>query len=142
MVGWLVKRILGTKNEREIKKLRPFVRRVSELERQLDELPNAELVRKAQELYDSIRLKEDLREEILRGKITDEVVEVFALVREAAKRTLGLRHFDVQLIGGFVLHQGKIAEMKTGEGKTLVATLSAAVNGMTDEGVHIVTVND
>ncbi len=142
MVGWILKRILGTKNEREIKKLRPFVRRVNELERELDELPNAELVKRAQEIYDNIRLKEDLKEEILRGRITDEVVEVFALVREAAKRTLGLRHFDVQLIGGFVLHQGKIAEMKTGEGKTLVATLSAAVNGMTDEGVHIVTVND
>jgi len=142
MVGWLVRRILGTKNEREIKKLKPFVRRVNELERRLDELPNYELIRKAQELYNSIRLKEDLKEEILRGRITDEVVEVFALVREAAKRTLGLRHFDVQLIGGFVLHQGKIAEMKTGEGKTLVATLAAAVNGMTDEGVHIVTVND
>ena len=142
MVGWLVKRILGTKNEREIKKLRPFVRRVNELERRLDEMPNYELVKRAQELYNSIRLTEDLKEEILRGRITDEVVEVFALVREAAKRTLGLRHFDVQLIGGFVLHQGKIAEMKTGEGKTLVATLAAAVNGMTDEGVHIVTVND
>ncbi|HHJ63925.1 MAG TPA: preprotein translocase subunit SecA [Aquifex aeolicus] len=142
MVGWLVKRILGTKNEREIKKLRPFVRRVNELERRLDEMPNYELVKRAQELYNSVRLTEDLKEEILRGRITDEVVEVFALVREAAKRTLGLRHFDVQLIGGFVLHQGKIAEMKTGEGKTLVATLAAAVNGMTDEGVHIVTVND
>ncbi len=142
MVGWLVKRILGTKNEREIKKLRPLMRRVNELERRLDEMPNYELVKRAQELYNSVRLTEDLREEILRGGITDEVVEVFALVREAAKRTLGLRHFDVQLIGGFVLHQGKIAEMKTGEGKTLVATLAAAVNGMTDEGVHIVTVND
>ncbi len=142
MVGWLLKRILGTKNEREIKRLRPFVRRVNELERKLDELPNRELVKRAQELYDRIRLDDNLKEEIVRGRITDEVIEVFALVREAAKRTLGLRHFDVQLIGGFVLHQGKIAEMKTGEGKTLVATLSAAANGMTDEGVHIVTVND
>ncbi len=142
MVGWILKRILGTKNEREIKKLRPFVRKVNELERELDELPNKELVKRAQELYDRIRLDEKLKEEIIGGGITDEVVEAFALVREAAKRTLGLRHFDVQLIGGFVLHQGKIAEMKTGEGKTLVATLSAAVNGMTDEGVHVVTVND
>ncbi len=142
MIGWLLKRILGTKNEREIKRLRPFVKRVNELEKELDRLSNAELVKRAQELYDNIRLNEKLKEEITRGKITDEVVEAFALVREAAKRTLGLRHFDVQLIGGFVLHQGKIAEMKTGEGKTLVATLPAAVNGMTDEGVHIVTVND
>ncbi len=142
MVGWLLKRILGTKNEREIKRLRPFVKRVNELERELDELPNRELVKRAQEIYDRIRLDEDLKERVIKGEITDEVVEAFALVREAAKRTLGLRHFDVQLIGGFVLHQGKIAEMKTGEGKTLVATLSAAVNGMTDEGVHVVTVND
>jgi len=71
MVGWLVRRILGTKNEREIKKLKPFVRRVNELERRLDELPNYELIRKAQELYNSIRLKEDLKEEILRGRITE-----------------------------------------------------------------------
>ncbi|EDP75403.1 preprotein translocase subunit SecA [Hydrogenivirga sp. 128-5-R1-1] len=142
MIGWILKRILGTKNEREIKRLRPFVKRVNELERELDQLSNRELVKRAQELYDNIRLNEDLKEEVIRGRITDEVVEAFALVREAGKRTLGLRHFDVQLIGGFVLHQGKIAEMKTGEGKTLVATLSAAVNGMTDEGVHIVTVND
>ncbi len=142
MLGWIVKRILGTKNEREIKRLKPFVKKVNELEKKFDEMPNLQLVRRAQEIYDSIRLREELKEEILRGNITDEVIEIFALVREASKRTLGLRHFDVQLIGGFVLHQGKIAEMKTGEGKTLVATLSAAVNGMTDEGVHIVTVND
>ena len=142
MIGWLVKRILGTKNEREIKKLRPFVRRVGELEKDLDSLSNVEIRERAQALYTKIREDEDLREEIIRGRITDEVIEVFALVREAAKRTLGLRHFDVQIIGGFVLHQGKIAEMKTGEGKTLVASLPAAVNGMTDQGVHIVTVND
>ncbi len=142
MVGWILKRILGTKNEREIRKLRPFVKRVNELEKELDELPNAELVKRARNLCDTVRLNEALKKRIIDGEITDEVVEAFALVREAAKRTLGLRHFDVQLIGGFVLHQGKIAEMKTGEGKTLVATLSAAVNGMTDEGVHVVTVND
>lgn len=142
MLEWLLKRILGTKNEREIKKLRPFVRKVNELEKELDELPNSELVKRAQDLYNRIRLNEEIKEGIRDGEITEEVIEGFALVREAAKRTLGLRHFDVQLIGGFVLHQGKIAEMKTGEGKTLVATLSAAVNGMTDEGVHVVTVND
>ncbi|RLJ69971.1 protein translocase subunit secA [Hydrogenivirga caldilitoris] len=142
MLGWIVKRILGTKNEREIKRLKPFVKRVNELEKELDELSNSELIKKAQELYNTIRLNEELKEQIIKGRITDEVVEAFALVREAGKRTLGLRHFDVQLIGGLVLHQGKIAEMKTGEGKTLVATLSAAVNGMTDEGVHVVTVND
>ncbi|HIQ31381.1 MAG TPA: preprotein translocase subunit SecA [Aquifex aeolicus] len=142
MINWVLKRILGTKNEREIRKLKPFVKKINELERELDALPGEELVSRAVALRDRIRVEEKLKETILEGEIVDEVVEAFALVREAAKRTLGLRHFDVQLLGGFVLHQGRIAEMKTGEGKTLVATLSAAVNGMTDEGVHIVTVND
>ncbi len=142
MIGWLVKRILGTKNEREIKRLRPFVSRINDLEKELDELPNSDLVKRAQDLYDTIRLNEEVKTNVIKGRITDEVVEAFALIREAGKRALGLRHFDVQIIGGLVLHQGKIAEMKTGEGKTLVATLSAGVNGMTDEGVHVVTVND
>jgi preprotein translocase subunit SecA len=142
MVGWLIKRILGTKNEREIKKLRPYVKRIGELEKELDPLPNLQLRESALELYEKIRSDEELKERIIRGEITDEVLRAFALVREAAKRTLGLRHFDVQLIGGLVLHQGKIAEMKTGEGKTLVAVLPAVVNGMTDLGVHVVTVND
>ncbi len=142
MIGWLLKKILGTKNEREIKRLKPFVKRVNELEKELDELPNKEIRKRAIDLYNTVRLNDELKEKIIEGKITDEVIEAFALVREAAKRTLGLRHFDVQLIGGFVLHQGKIAEMKTGEGKTLVAVCPAVINGMTDEGVHIVTVND
>ncbi len=142
MLGWIAKKIIGTKNEREVKRLRKFVKRVNELERQLDQLPNKNLILRARELHDHIRTNEELKERIIKGEITEEVVEAFALVREAAKRTLGLRHFDVQLIGGFVLHEGKIAEMKTGEGKTLVATAPAVVNGMTDEGVHIVTVND
>ncbi|MDQ7038716.1 MAG: preprotein translocase subunit SecA [Aquificota bacterium] len=142
MIGWVLKKILGTKNEREIKRLKPFVRRVNETERELDSVPNRDLVQRAKTIHERIRSDKDLKERILRGEITEEVIEVFALVREAAKRTLGLRHFDVQLIGGFVLHQGKIAEMKTGEGKTLVATLPVAVNGMTEEGVHVVTVND
>jgi len=142
MLNWLLKRLLGTKNEREIKRLRTFVLKVNEMEKELDDLPNRELIRLARDLYERVRSSEDVKERVLRGEITQEVVEAFALVREASKRTLGLRHFDVQLIGGFVLHQGKIAEMKTGEGKTLVATLPAAVNGMTEEGVHVVTVND
>ena len=142
MIGWILKKILGTKNEREIRRLRPFVRRVNEIEKELDQVPNRELIDRVRAIHERIRSDEDLKERILKGEITDEVVEVFALVRETAKRTLGLRHFDVQLIGGFVLHQGKIAEMKTGEGKTLVATLSVAVNAMTEEGVHVVTVND
>ena len=142
MIGWLTKKILGTKNEREVKRLRPYVDKVNQLEKELDELTNAELVERAKELHERILKNEDLKEEIIKGRIPDEVVEGFALVREAGKRVLGLRHFNVQLIGGIVLHQGKIAEMKTGEGKTLVATLSAFVNALTDEGVHVVTVND
>ena len=94
------------------------------------------------DLHQKILQNEDLKQKIIEGKITEEVELVFALVREAGKRTLGLRFFDVQLIGGLDLHEGKIAEMKTGEGKTLVATSAAAANAMTDEGVHVVTVND
>ncbi len=142
MIGWLTKKILGTKNEREVKRLRPFVERINQLERELDELPNAELVKLAEELRGRVLEEEELKEEIIKGRVPEEVIKAFALVREAGKRVLGLRHFDVQLIGGIVLHQGKIAEMKTGEGKTLVATLSAFVNAITDEGVHVVTVND
>ena len=142
MLGWIAKKIIGTKNEREVKRLKKFVNEINELERELDELSNKELVELAQELHDKIKFDEELKERIIKGKITPEVLKIFALVREAAKRTLGLRHFDVQLIGGLVLHEGKIAEMKTGEGKTLVATSPVVVNGMTDEGVHVVTVND
>ncbi|WP_461829948.1 preprotein translocase subunit SecA [Aquifex sp.] len=142
MLGWIAKKIIGTKNEREVKRLKKYVKRINELEEKFSPMPNKELVLYAQELHDKIRLNDELKEAIIKGEITDEVLEGFAIVREAAKRTLGLRHFDVQLIGGLVLHEGKIAEMKTGEGKTLVATSPAVVNGMTDEGVHIVTVND
>ncbi len=142
MLGWIAKKIIGTKNEREVKRLKKYVKRINELEEKFSRIPNKELVIYAQELHDKIRINDELKEAIIRGEITDEVLEGFAIVREAAKRTLGLRHFDVQLIGGLVLHEGKIAEMKTGEGKTLVATSPAVVNGMTDEGVHIVTVND
>jgi len=142
MLNWIVKKIVGSKNEREIKKLRPFVEQINNLERELDSLSNKELRERAKNLFERIKNSEELKREFAKGKITPEVVEGFALVREAAKRTLGMRHFDVQLIGGLVLHQGKIAEMKTGEGKTLVASLPAAVNGFTDKGVHVVTVND
>jgi len=142
MIGWLVKKLIGSKNEREIKKLKPFVEQINALEEGLDKLSNLQLREKAKELFEKIRSSEDIKRAFERGEITPEVVEGFALVREAAKRTLGMRHFDVQLIGGLVLHQGKIAEMRTGEGKTLVASLPAAVNGFTDMGVHVVTVND
>ncbi|MFN3472317.1 MAG: preprotein translocase subunit SecA, partial [Aquificaceae bacterium] len=118
------------------------VKRITEKERELDSLSNLEIVQMAQEIHKRVLQEEGLKERIRRGEITEEVELVFALVREAGKRALGLRFFDVQLIGGLALHEGKIAEMKTGEGKTLVATSATAVNAMTDEGVHVVTVND
>ena len=142
MIGWLIKKIVGSKNEREIKKLKPFVEQINSLEGELDNLSNLQLRERAQKLFEKIRSSEEIKRAFEKGEITPEVIEGFALVREAAKRTLGMRHFDVQLIGGLVLHQGKIAEMRTGEGKTLVASLPAAVNGFTDMGVHVVTVND
>lgn len=142
MVGWLIKKIIGTKNEREVKRLRHYVRRISEKEKELDSLTNREIIELSKELRLKVTNDEHLRERIISGEITDEVLLAFALVREAGKRTIGLRFFDVQLIGGLVLHQGKIAEMKTGEGKTLVATSAVYINALTDKGVHVVTVND
>ena len=142
MVEWILKKLLGTKSDREVKRLRKVVKRIGERECELDSLSNLELVSLAQDMRRKILQEEGLKEKIIKGEITPEVELVFALVREAGKRTLGLRFFDVQLIGGLVLHEGKIAEMKTGEGKTLVATSATAVNAMTDEGVHVVTVND
>ncbi len=126
-------KIIGTKNERELKKLKPIVQKINALEPEIQKLSDAELARKTVEF----------KERLERGATLDELLpEAFAVVREAARRILGMRHFDVQLMGGIVLHQGKIAEMKTGEGKTLVATLPAYLNALTGKGVHIVTVND
>jgi len=142
MIEWLIKKLLGTKSDREVKRLRKVVQRITQREAELDKLSNLELRQMAFDLHQKILQNEDLKQKIIEGKITEEVELVFALVREAGKRTLGLRFFDVQLIGGLVLHEGKIAEMKTGEGKTLVATSAAAANAMSDEGVHVVTVND
>ncbi len=142
MLNWLVKKIIGSKNEREIKKLRPLVEKINALEKELDSLSNKEIRKKSLELFEKIKNDPQLKERITKGELVDELILGFALVREAAKRTLGMRHFNVQLIGGMVLHQGKIAEMKTGEGKTLVASLPAAFNAYTDKGVHVVTVND
>lgn len=142
MISWIIKRLIGTKSDREVKRLRTFVKRISEKERELDALTNKELVELSRELHLKVTSDESLKESILRGDITEDVILAFAIVREAGKRTIGLRFFDVQLIGGLVLHQGKIAEMKTGEGKTLVATSAVYVNALTDEGVHVVTVND
>ncbi len=142
MIDWLVRKLLGTKSEREVKRLRKVVQRITQKERELDQLSNKEIRLMAQDLRHKILQDEELKQKIIKGGITPEVELAFALVREAGKRALGLRFFDVQLIGGLVLHEGKIAEMKTGEGKTLVATSATVVNAMTGEGVHVVTVND
>ncbi len=120
-------------NEKELKRLHPLVERITSLEPELEQLTDAELRAKNDEF--TARLKD--------GESLDELLpEAYAAVREAAKRTIGQRHFDVQLMGGIVLHQGKIAEMKTGEGKTLVATLPLYLNALTGQGCHLVTVND
>ena len=129
----LFDKILSGSQERVVKKYRPLVQRVNGLEPEYERLSDAEL-----------RDKTDVfKGRLSRGKGLDDLIpEAFAAVREASKRTLGQRHYDVQLIGGVVLHQGNIAEMKTGEGKTLVATLTCYLNALTGEGVHVVTVND
>jgi len=133
MLSSLVKKIVGSKNDRELKRLWPAVARINALEPKIAALTDDHLRNKTVEF----------KERLGRGEALDSILpEAFAVCREAGKRTLGMRHFDVQLIGGMVLHQGKIAEMKTGEGKTLVATLPAYLNALTGRGVHIVTVND
>ena len=148
------KMMFGSKNERNLKKLRPIVNRINALEPRIRALSDEQLKAKTTEFK---QLVENAMTERLggRGNVTDDernwaefeilngiLPEAFAVVREASVRTLGMRHFDVQLIGGLVLHQGKIAEMKTGEGKTLVATLAAYLNALAGRGVHIITVND
>ena len=149
MLNFIAKKILGTKNEREIKKIKPIVEKINSLEKDFGKKSQAELkelISKFKKDLADIREKykdDDVKSAKEQFKYMDKILpEVFAAVREASKRTLGLRHFDVQLIGGVVLHQGKIAEMKTGEGKTLVATLAATLNALAQRGVHIVTVND
>jgi preprotein translocase subunit SecA len=133
MLTKILQKIVGTKNERELKRLKPIVERINALEPSMQKLSDAELQRKTVEF----------KERLEKGESLDSLLpEAFAVVRETARRVLGMRHFDVQLMGGIVLHQGKIAEMKTGEGKTLVATLPAYLNALTGKGVHIVTVND
>ena len=133
MIGTIVKKIFGTKNERYLKKLQPIVAKINNLEPEIQSLSDEQLRQKIA----------DFRTEVQNGRKLDEILpEVFAITREAAKRVLNMRHFDVQLIGGIVLHQGKIAEMKTGEGKTLVATLPVVLNALAGKGVHVVTVND
>ncbi len=132
MLG-IAKKIFGTENDRTLKKLRPLVESINALEPQFEKMTD-----------DALRLKTDeFKKRVEGGEALDDLLpEAFAVVREAAKRTLGQRHYDVQLVGGITLHRGEIAEMRTGEGKTLVSTLAAYLNALTGRGVHIVTVND
>jgi preprotein translocase subunit SecA len=133
----LISRIFGDANAKYLKKIRPAVERINAFEPEFEKLRDEELLAKSQNLGVKCRQSES------KPDLLDETLpEAFALVREAAKRTLNQRHFDVQLLGGIVIHQGKITEMKTGEGKTLVATLPAYLNSLSGRGVHIVTVND
>src|SRR5216117_1541499 len=133
MIDAILRKIFGTKHERDVKRMMPAVEATNALEPSVQALGDAELRAKTDEL----------RKRLADGAEVDDLLpEAFAVCREAARRTVGMRHFDVQLIGGMVLHDGTIAEMATGEGKTLVATLPAYLNGLTGRGVHIVTVND
>jgi preprotein translocase subunit SecA len=133
MIEWTLKKIIGTKNERELKKTLPKVARINELESKMRELKDE----------DFPAATARMKQEVANGRSLDDLLfESFALVREAARRVIGQRHYDVQLIGGMFLHQGCIAEMRTGEGKTLTATLPSYLNALSNRGVHVVTVND
>ncbi|PKB78149.1 MAG: preprotein translocase subunit SecA, partial [SAR202 cluster bacterium MP-SInd-SRR3963457-G2] len=129
----VLSKLIGDSSEKAVKKFRPIAAKVNELEKSIQELSDSQLRDKTEEFKSRLSGRETL---------DDLLPEAFAVVREAAQRNLGQRHYDVQLIGGIVLHQGQIAEMKTGEGKTLVSTLSAYLNALTGLGVHVVTVND
>jgi preprotein translocase subunit SecA len=133
MLKAIARKIVGSRNERYLKSLRPLVEAINAFEPQIKALDDEAMRTRIVEL----------RQEVADGKSLDDILpEVFALVREASVRTLGMRHFDVQLVGGVTLHRGKIAEMKTGEGKTLVATLPIVLNALSGKGVHLITVND
>ena len=156
----VVAKVFGTKNEREIKRLMPRVQRISALESEMQALSDEQLRAKTAEFRARIQQKiadaqpeqpadeealsttKPKRDPVLEAALNDVLEEAFAVVREAGRRVLNMRHFDVQLIGGMVLHEGKISEMKTGEGKTLVATLPVYLNALAGRGVHVVTVND
>ena len=133
MIGAVARKLFGSANERRVRSYLPRVREINELEKELEALSD-----------DALKARtEEFKKRVAEGVSLDELlVPAFATVREAAKRTLGQRHFDVQLIGGMILHEGKISEMKTGEGKTLVATLPVYLNAIAGRGVHVVTVND
>jgi len=129
----IVKKVIGSKNDRELKKLNPLIRQINQLEPEIEKLTDEQL-----------QAKTDIfRQQLHEGKSLDDLLpEAFAVVREASVRILKMRHFDVQLMGGIVLHQGKIAEMKTGEGKTLMATMPIYLNALEGKGAHVITVND
>src|ERR1700732_3386189 len=133
MIGAVARKLFGSANDRRIRAFRPRVDEINALEKELQELSD-----------EALRARTDeFKKQIAEGASLDDIlVPAFATVREAGKRTLGQRHFDMQLIGGMVLHEGRIAEMKTGEGKTLVATLPVYLNALAGRGVHVVTVND
>src|SRR5262245_19121062 len=131
MLEGLLRKFTGSRNEREIKKMQPIIEAVNALEPRISALSDSELQAKTGEF----------KQRIQNGSHLDDILpEAFAVTREAGKRILNMRHFDVQLIGGVALHQGRIAEMKAGEGKTLVATLPAYLNALGGKGVHVVTV--
>src|SRR5262249_14312393 len=128
MIGSVIKKVFGTSHEREIKRLRPRVQRINDLEPKMKELSDEQLRAKTAEF----------KQRLEKGAPLDSILEeAFATVREASRRTIGLRHYDVQLLGGMVLHRGAIAEMKTGEGKTLVATCPIYLNALEGRGVHL-----
>ena len=133
MFSKIGKVIFWSSNDRQLNKLRPTINKINDLEKEISKLDKNKLIEKTKLFKNRLNNGEDLNLIL---------PEAFAVVREASKRTLKQRHFDVQLVGGIVLHQGKIAEMKTGEGKTLVSTLPSYLNSLTKKGVHIVTVND
>jgi preprotein translocase subunit SecA len=133
MLDTIVKKFVGSKNDREVKKIDPIIQKINSLEPQISSLTNEQLQAKT----------EEFKQRLAKGETLDDILPgAFAVVRETGKRVLNMRHFDVQLIGGYALHQGRIAEMKTGEGKTLVATAPAYLNALAGKGVHVVTVND
>jgi preprotein translocase subunit SecA len=133
MLGKIVRFVVGSRNDRLIKKKKKLVKKINALASEYEKLSDEALKAKTQEF----------RERLAQGEKLDNLIpEAFAAVREASSRVFGMRHFDVQLIGGMILHDGKIAEMKTGEGKTLMATLAAYLNALPGRGVHVVTVND
>src|ERR1035441_5263805 len=149
VIDTVVARFIGTKHERDVKRIQPLVEAINALEPEMKKLSDEQigtrtvaLRAEVQARFEGLERDDPDYKTKMQEALEPAIVPAFAVAREAGRRTMGMRHFDVQLIGGIVLHQGKIAEMKTGEGKTLVATLGAYLNSLTGKGVHIVTVND